>query len=121
MGRKRKHSGKWSRILDPLLVGRTVGGGIEGVITRVEPRDKAGHLYVWVKWVECNASCPDCHGKDKRTRYDKIKRGEVKSCGRLKRKFYAEHVKRAKQHPVIDVTGKPVPATARLKKQVGPT
>jgi hypothetical protein len=117
MGRKRKHANKYDRILDPLLVGRPIGGAIEGCITRVEPRDRAGHLYVWVKWVECDSSCSDCHGEDKRHRYDKIKRGEVKSCGRLKRKLYAEHIKSRTQHPLIDVAGNPIPATARLKLQ----
>jgi hypothetical protein len=71
--------------------------------------------------VTSDPNCPDCHGKPTRHRWDKIRRGEVKSCGRLKRKLYAEHIKSRTQHPLIDVMGNPIPATARLKLQRGPS
>ena len=120
MGRKRKHEDKYSRILTGALPGRVVGSGYEGVIHRVEPeRDERGHLYVWVKWVKCDASCPDCHGEPKRVRWDKLNRNEVKSCGRLKRKLRSEYLKKRKQHPLINAEGEPVPATARLKRVKG--
>jgi len=123
MGRKRKHRSKYSRVD---VVGVTIGreDGIHGVVLSDE-HDKQGHRYVMVQWF-CNPSlatadrnCPSCHGEPKRHRYDKIKCGEVKSCGRLKKKYYRDHVERMKQHPLIDVTGKPIPPTARrvVRKQ----
>jgi len=108
MGRKRKHMDRYSRILTDALPGRTVGGSYaEGVITRVDPRDKAGHLYVWVRWLCCNV--------EKRHRYDKLMRNEIKSCGCLKRKLYAKHVQNMTEHPYLNAEGQPVDATARLK------
>jgi hypothetical protein len=117
MGRKRKHDTKWNRIPDFILVGSVIGGSIEGVIVEEDGHDKAGHRFVLVRWVGCDARCPDCHGQPTRHRWDKIKRGEVKSCGRLKRKLYAEHIKRRTEHPLIDTEGNPIPPAARLKKR----
>src|SRR5262245_35856802 len=99
MGRKRKHTdGKYDRILTGWLPGWRVGGThAEGVVNRVEPRDKYGHLFVWVRWLCCNI--------EKRHRFDKLQRGEVKSCGCLKRKLYAKHIQDRTEHPIIDGYG----------------
>jgi len=123
MGRKRKHKGKWDRVD---LIGATVGGEdtINGCIIADE-HDKYGHRYVTVQWFckpatpfyVIDRNCPACHGEPTRHRWDKIKRGEIKSCGRLKRKLYAEHIRSRTQNPLIDVAGNPIPATARLKRK----
>jgi hypothetical protein len=118
MGRHRKHTDKYNRVD---LVGVTIGGAIHGVILSDE-HDKYGHRYVTVQWF-CNPkrqtidrNCPACHGQPTRHRWDKIKSGEVKSCGRLKKKHYHEYLRHREQHPVMDINGKPIPNTARLKQ-----
>jgi len=118
MGRKRKHSGgKYDRVN---LVGVTLGGSTPGVILS-EEYDTYGHRYVMVQWF-CNPTlntvdrdCPACHGKPKRHRWDKIKRGEVKSCGRLKKQRHRDYLQRKTKHPDYDVNGVPIPANARRK------
>ncbi len=124
MGRKRKYTdGKYDRVHGPLLIGETVGGSIHGCIIADEGHDKDGHRYVLVQWF-CNPdlniadkNCSVCHGKPRRHRYDKIKAGRIKSCGRLKKKLRAEYLKRRTEHPIIDASGDPIPATARLRSR----
>ena len=124
MGRKRKHTdGKYDRVQEPVLVGESVGGGtIHGCIIADEGHDKHGHRYVLVQWF-CNPalevadrSCPVCRGKPRRHRYDKLKAGRIKSCGRLKKKLRFEYLKRRKEHPLIDVNGMLIPPDARLRR-----
>jgi hypothetical protein len=126
MGRKRKHTGKYYR---EDLRGKIIGDmdAIHGVILS-DRHDKYGHRYVMVQWF-CNPklatvdrNCPACHGEPVEHRYDKIQAGRVTSCGRLKKQRYRDYLQRKTKYPDIDVTGKPIPATARKKgKQRQPT
>lgn len=121
MGRKRKHRGKWDRInLPPGRVIHFEGGRTFTVYSTRS--DEAGHLIVCGVW-ECNPRrpgpdefCTVCHGKPVEHRFDKIKAGRIKSCGRLKKKLRSEYLRRRTEHPLLDVHGDPIPADARLKR-----
>jgi hypothetical protein len=122
MGRKRKHTdGRYDRgkPQKDTLVGDL--DGISGIVKTV--RHDNGRWYVTVQWF-CNPrlggvdkNCPVCHGKPVEHRWDNLtgKHPRIKSCGRLKAKHYRDHLEKKTKHPDIDVTGKPIPATARKK------
>jgi hypothetical protein len=87
MARKRKYPDKKRK--PPLAVGDRVGS-LE--VISLNAGRKHRHQLVQVRSVDCDATCPDCHGLPKLARADHLRSGKVVSCGKLKRQRRHEYM-----------------------------